>query len=156
MFSDVLLRDEGNKRPIEALQRPSTEVVEAVYRSHKVILDDVPASLVKGSSETIRSRGFVSRQCMNCVHDFLLCEWEVKRWVIDLAELKSIPIKRTCSLRCGSKDERKIMVQSGLLLIVIPDNAAIALFEVGDQVSVSSVLGLLMEEFSTCITLFYL
>lgn len=51
MFSDVLLRDEDNKRPIEALQRPSTEVVEAVYRNHKVILDDVPASLVKGSSE---------------------------------------------------------------------------------------------------------
>jgi hypothetical protein len=52
----------------------------------------MPADIVKSPREAVWPRSLLSQHFSDCVLDFILCERQVQRWIMDLAEMKSSPI----------------------------------------------------------------
>jgi hypothetical protein len=88
----ITLRDEGNVRSIQMFQRPSMKVVEALNGCHEVALDNMTADIVKSPREVVWPRSLPSQHFSDFVLGFILCERQVQRWIMDLAEMKSSPI----------------------------------------------------------------
>jgi hypothetical protein len=92
MLRYFALRDESNVGAIKMFYWSSTQVVETINSCHKIILNDVPADFVKGSSEAVWPWGLVTRHLMDCVPDLSLREWQIEAWIKDTTEVKSIPV----------------------------------------------------------------